>query len=402
MNNKDKKKSPNRGIKFSQEDKEIFKTSYVALISGAHLLHDIFTSFLPPMLPLLIETHGISMFQAGLLDTVRKIPSLFNPLVGLLADKICLRYLVIFSPLLSALGMCLLGIAPSFGQMIFLLSLVGISNTMFHVPAPVMIKQVSGNRVGKGMSFFMLGGEISRTLGPILITGVISLRGLKGAVSIIPVGALATFFLWIKLRNFHMVSPADKSDKIKLTGTIKKIMPAMISVSGIMFFRTAMKISLTLYLPAYMTGKGNSIFLAGSSLAVLQFAGAFGTFAAGSVSDKIGRKKTLISASVLTPILMTAFLYADGVLKISVLILLGFFLFSFGPVLMAFVQDTDTEHPAFANGVYMMINFGISSLMSLLIGLGGDKIGLETTFKTAILLSLGSIPFVLTIKEKRC
>jgi hypothetical protein len=40
-----------------------------------------------------------------------------------------------------------------------------------------MIKQSSGEETGKGMSYFMVGGEFARTLGPILITAAVSWWG---------------------------------------------------------------------------------------------------------------------------------------------------------------------------------------------------------------------------------
>ena len=151
-----------------------FQTGNVLTISFGHFMHDVYTSFLAPILPLLIQNLGISMYQAGILDVVRKSPSLLNPFIGIIADKICVRYFVILAPAITAIGMSLLGIMPNYWALVAMLFLVGISNTLFHIPAPVIIKQTSANQVGLGMSYFMLGGELSRTVGPLLITATIS------------------------------------------------------------------------------------------------------------------------------------------------------------------------------------------------------------------------------------
>ena len=78
-----------------------FQTGNVLTISFGHLMHDTYTAFLAPLLPLLISKLGLSLSMAGLLDVIRKIPSLFNPFIGLLADKICVKYIVIYTDLLS-------------------------------------------------------------------------------------------------------------------------------------------------------------------------------------------------------------------------------------------------------------------------------------------------------------
>jgi FSR family fosmidomycin resistance protein-like MFS transporter len=83
------------------------------------------------------------------------------------------------------------------------------------------------------------------------------------------------------------------------------------------------------------------------------------------------------------------------------LIIIGFLLFASGPVVLALVQDTNTERPAFVNSVYMSINFGISSLMVLVVGLLGDMLGLELTFQICVVLALGSIPFIFLLPPKK-
>jgi FSR family fosmidomycin resistance protein-like MFS transporter len=67
--------------------------------------------------------------------------------------------------------------------------------------------------------------------------------------------------------------------------------------------------------------------------------------------------------------------------------------------MLAMVQDTDTEHPAFVNGIYMTVNFGISSLIVLLIGGLGDTWGLDVTYKVCAIAALGAVPFVMALKK---
>ncbi|MFO7896282.1 MAG: MFS transporter, partial [Candidatus Cloacimonadales bacterium] len=373
-----------------QQDK--FQTGKVLTISFGHMMHDVYTSFLAPILPLLIQNLGISMYQAGILDVVRKLPSLLNPFVGLLADKVCVRYFVILAPAITALGMSLLGLVPNYWGLVIILFLVGISNTLFHVPAPVMIKQVAARKVGLGMSYFMVGGELSRTIGPLLITAAISWWGLAGSWRVMPLGLLASIFLYLKLRDVKISHSAQRQQQPQAKDTWKQVWPVLKIISFITFFRTAMKIALTLYLPTYLHQSGSSLWIAGISLAILQFSGALGTLGAGWISDKIGRKNTMIFATIANPILMWFFLFSPDILQIPILILLGLSLFAFGPVQLAMVQDTNSSHPAFANGIYMTINFGISSLMAVLIGLGGDLLGLEHTFMLCMFLALGAIP----------
>src|SRR6056297_2955543 len=150
--------------------KKKFQLGNIITISSAHLIHDVHSAFLAPILPLLIQKLGISLSLAGLLDVIRKLPSLLNPLIGIIADKVCVRYFIIVAPFITGTVMSLLGLAPTYAVLVIMLLVAGISSTLFHVPAPVMVKNIAGKRTGKGMSFYMLGGELARTLGPLIIT----------------------------------------------------------------------------------------------------------------------------------------------------------------------------------------------------------------------------------------
>ena len=239
------------------KNKKKFQFGNVLIVSFAHLSHDIYSSFLAPLLPLLILKLGISLSMAGFLDIVRKLPSLFNPLIGLMADRISVRYFIILTPAITGIAMSLLGTAPSYPILLILLFVAGISNTLFHVPSPVMIKHVSADQVGKGMSYYMLGGELARTLGPLLITAAISWWGLEGSWRVMPLGIIASIILYLKLRNISINKDFQK--KKKETGakeTFKKLIPFFMIIFGITIFRTAMKLALTLYLPTFLTQKG--------------------------------------------------------------------------------------------------------------------------------------------------
>lgn len=119
-----------------------FQINNVLSISFGHFIHDTYTAFLAPLLPLLIEKLQITYAIAGLLSAILRAPSMLNPFVGLIADKISLRYFIILGPAITSIAMSLLGVAPNLSSVIVLLLITGISSTIFHVPSPVMIKNL--------------------------------------------------------------------------------------------------------------------------------------------------------------------------------------------------------------------------------------------------------------------
>jgi len=300
--------------------------------------------------------------------------------------------------------MSLLGLAPSFTVVSILLFVMGVSSAVFHVPSPVMIKRLSGRYTGRGMSLFMFGGEMARTLGPLIITAAVSYWGLEGTWKLIPFGLVASFILFLKLKNIKISDKFHKgeTEKPEYLKTIKKYLPFFMILVGITMFRAIMKSGLTAFLPTYFyIEKGETLWFANSALAVFQLAGAVGTILSGSISDKLGRKSTLLIISILSPIMMFLFVSSDGWLSFVFLVLLGFFIFSPGPVLMALVLDNSKTLPVFMNSIYMTLNFITSAAAVLFAGLLGDWLGLEKTYLISSVLALGAIPFVLLLKKQK-
>ena len=386
------------------EDRNKFQQGKVITISFAHFVHDVYSSFLAPILPLLIEKFSLSLSFVSFLSIIQRLPSLLNPLVGYVADKLPIRYVLIAAPALTATMMSFIGVVQSVTMVVVLLITSGIGVSLFHVPAPIMVKRVSGNRIGKGMSYFMLGGEIARSLGPLYVLGGISLWGLEGTYRLLPLGLLASLLLHFKFKNIPISDELKK--KKKETGAIEAIKEQsllFVSLGGIIFFTSLVKGSLTTFLPTYMTENGASLWVGGISLSIVQFAGAAGTLFSGTISDKIGRRVTLLIMASTTPFLLFLFVFiSDTLFAIPLLILIGVIMFATTPVLLAEVNIIKSEHAAFINGIFMTMNFVFSAVALLIIGILGDYIGLKTTYIATALLGFIAIPFILKLpKEKR-
>lgn len=378
-----------------------FEKGKVLTISAIHFVHDCYTAFLAPALPLLIEKLGMSYGMTGMLAVIQRIPSLFNPLIGIIAERPVMRYMVILSPALTAVFMSLIGMAPGYTFLAILVFFSGISSMLWHIPTPVMVRQLSGSRVGKGMSYYMGGGELARTAGPLVILGVISWWGLEGMWRMMPLGLVASVVLWFQFRKANFTPPT--SSRKHQEGSYWKIFlrfsTAFVLTGGFTLFQAGMKASLTYFLPTFLTSTGNSLHYSEIALAVLQLSGAMGALFAGTISDKIGRFRTLLIISIVTPLLTLLFLNLEGFWIFPVLLPLGFFIFAPTSVMLATVQELNTEKKAFVNSIYMTLNFFVSVMVFPLVGASIDRLGFLPTFRFIAYLGFGAILIVLLTRK---
>ena len=215
----------------------------IQLIAIAHLVHDIYTSFLAPMLPLLINKYSLSLTYAASLSVALRIPSLFNPLIGFLSDKKGLKYFIVFPISLTAFCICLLGNAPNYFSLIILLLTAGISSSCFHVPAPVLLKNLTKKRLGASMSSFQIGGELSRTVGPIILVLAISLWDIGGLFRLMPIGFILSLILWLKLSNYSgkgqgISNLSEDSKYVLIIRFIRKNKYLLLAVLGILLVKS--------------------------------------------------------------------------------------------------------------------------------------------------------------------
>ncbi|OQY08660.1 MAG: hypothetical protein B6I28_04520, partial [Fusobacteriia bacterium 4572_132] len=286
-----------------------FNLGNVLALSGSHMLHDVFTAFLSPILPILIEKFSLTYFSVAILNIIRKIPLLLSLFWGMIINKLPQKYvkgLVIGLPLFSGILMSTIGILPTYISLVIMLFVTGISSTIFHIIAPPFIRENSGGNIGRGISFFQLGGEGARSLGPIVILTAISIWGIEGSWKIVFLTIGVSIILYLKLKNMDMdISKYQKSkNSTPSLDIIKNHSNFIMKLGGIRFFLDIGKVVLTLFLPVYLKEvKGVSLWFSGGALAMLQFAGAVGTFAGGVISDKIGRKVVIVGSIIATSIL---------------------------------------------------------------------------------------------------
>jgi FSR family fosmidomycin resistance protein-like MFS transporter len=371
---------------------EEFKTGQVLTIVGGHFVHDTYTAFLAPLLPLIIEKLSLSLTLAGSLNAVSQIPALLNPFIGYLADRASLRYFVILAPAVTATLMSSLGFAPNYMSLLGLLFVSGVSIAVFHAPALAMIGRISGRQVGKGMSLFMAGGELGRTVGPLLAVGGVSLWGLEGSYRLVLPGWLASLVLYLLLRQVS-ARPAGRGQG-DLRAALPRLGRVFLPLSLISLLRGLPVVSISVYLPTLLNQQGSSLWAAGSALALVQAAGVAGALLSGSVSDRLGRKPVLLVAILGAALLMLAFLNLSGWLLIPVLLGLGFLALSTQPVLMAIVQDQFPEQRAVANGLYMSVSFLVLMAGTLLVGSLGDRFGLRQAYLWSAAASLLALPLL--------
>jgi FSR family fosmidomycin resistance protein-like MFS transporter len=377
-----------------------FQAGRVLTITAGHAVHDTYTAFLAPLLPVFIANLALSKTEAGLLTVFMQGPSLLQPFIGHLADRVNLRTFVVLAPAVTATVMSLLGVAPGYAVLALLLVVVGLSSASMHAVGPVIAGNLSGRSLGRGMGFWMVGGELGRTLGPIVIVSAVRLLTLEGTPWLMLGGLSISAILYVLLKDVPG-RPPNAAQGLPWRQALRGMGPLLVPLVGLLVARSFMVSALTTYLPTFLSEEGADLWLAGASLSVLEAAGVVGALLGGSISDRLGRRWVLFVSMLATPLLMFVFLAVKGWLQFPLLLMMGFTALSVAPVVMALVQESSPENRALANGLYMALSFSLRSGVVVVLGVLGDLFGLRLAFTASAVITLLGLPLILLLPGKR-
>jgi FSR family fosmidomycin resistance protein-like MFS transporter len=375
-----------------------FDTGSVTGLGLAHALNDTYASFLPPLLPALMDKLSMSKTQAGLIAFLSTSPSLLQPVVGYLADRTSLRYVVILGPALVSTAMSLLGMAPNLVVLALLITLAGLGSATFHAVAPAMAGYLSGRSLGRGMGIWMVGGALGFAVGPLIVVLALKYLSLEGTAWLMIGGWGASAALFVYLRKVP-TQPTNVAYSGSWRSALRPMKPILVPIAGITLLRAFVVIATFTFLPTYLTERGAALWFAGLSVSINAASGMLGSLVGGWMSDRWGRRRVLAAFIFVVPILAVALLAARGWALLPVLILLGFAIPPSNVVVLALVQESSPDARAFASGIYHAIGFSSESIASLAVGFLGDLVGLGSTIAASAGIMLLSLPLVLLLPK---
>jgi MFS transporter, FSR family, fosmidomycin resistance protein len=384
----------------SGEKEEAFHTREIATIGAAHGINDLFFGYIPALQPLLMEKLALSNAQAGLFTLFLQGPSLFQPLIGHLADRRNLRWGFILAPTLSTIMLTLVGIAPNYGIIALLMLIAGFSTAIFHSIAPVLTAARSGKKIGRGMGFFMVFGEMGYGLGPLVAVSVVGVLTLNGLPWLITLGVLCSAMLYFSFKNITTIRPQQSEMPVPVWQALKSMQAIMLPIVAYIFVTSFVYANVINFLPTFLKGEGASFFFAGTAFSIVEMTGTVGVFASGWISDRIGQRRIILAATLTTAIFSLLFLNVQGWLQIPMLIGLGFLAFSANPAFLSIMQHHFPANRSLANGIYMATSFVVRSICVFLVGLLADHFGLRPVFTVSAWAAFLGLPFVFLLPKK--
>lgn len=326
-------------------------------------------------------------------------PSITQPIWGRLADKVNLQKYIFLLPFITATFMSLVGAAPNTAFLSLFLLLAGLSSACFHAVAAPIAGKASGRSSGKGLSLWMIGGEMGFTVGPILIITFTNSFSLQKTPYLIILAAFAAVFLYFRLNRIDVIKNHTPAPQGSFKDSFKIVSPMLIPIILVAASRAMLQSATNVYIPTYLTEQGVDLWVAGTALSLIMGGGILGTIIGGIYKDKIGGKPVLLASLIGSTIFFFAFLFTNGILQIAALLLTGIFSGVYLPVALSMVQEFSPQNRSFANGTYLAFLFSIGAVSNMVVGSLYDKFGSTQSFLISGIISLLSIVFLFMVPK---
>jgi FSR family fosmidomycin resistance protein-like MFS transporter len=372
----------------------------LGLLALGHMIIDINQGSLAAILPFLKSSLALSYAATGFIVLVANTTSsLIQPLFGYLADKTARRWLLPLSVVLSAVGIGLTGLAPSYAVVLVLVVITGFGVAAYHPEGYRTATAVAGDKKATGVSIFSTGGNIGIAVGPPLVTALIAAFGLPGSVGLLIPGLLAGGLLIAVLPMLSAPLPARSQAALDRRPTMAGAMGLLVLVIAL---RSWTQVGFSTYVPFYyIEVLHGDPTMVGTLLGVFLGAGVVGTLVAGPIADRMGMRRFMVSTLLLIVPIAVSFLFVNKMFVLPVLGILGFVLVSTFTVSVVLGQAYMPRNPGMASGMIVGFAIGAGGLGATALGGIADRWGLASALWISALMPLAAFVAALYLPEPR-
>ncbi len=364
-------------------------------ISLAHLLNDMIQSVVPAIYPMLKENYALTFGQIGLITLVYQMTSsIFQPFVGLYADRHPRPYSLAFGMCLTLAGLLTLAVSWNYGLILIAVGIIGCGSSIFHPESSRVAQMASGGRKSLAQSIFQVGGNGGSAIGPLLAAIIVIPHG-QGAVGWFAVAAFVAFAVLAGVGRWYSRTLVQRrregSEHVAIAAPFPAnvVRRAMTILVVMIFSRYFFISSMTSYFTFFLIDKfGVSVQQSQICLFAFLAALAIGTLAGGFLGDRYGRKYVILFSIFGAAPFALALPYLNFGWTVVFSVVIGLVIASAFSAILVYATDLKPDKVGMVSGVFFGLMFGLGGIASAFFGWLADHTSVEFIFHVSTLLPL--------------
>lgn len=396
----------------STENKKI--TNARRALRFAHFSNDIYASFVPTVMPILIREFGLSLASAGFYSSFYALMSAFlQPLFGVLTDKTKTRAFVIWGPAITGIFISLTGWITEIWQILPLLFIASIGTASFHPQGVALAGSLAKKDSDHSPSIakFLLAGTIGASFSSYLAYILLGTgNNLQNLIYASPVGIIGGLAVAATVPNIKI--PSIKKRFRTRLWKLKALPLTLVTLTVI--FRSIVVSAFLIFLPEFfyqeaeavghssnlIIASGNpKLFLGALSILLIFSSMAIGSLIGGYAEKKFGASKIMIFSFLMS---MPIAWYFVETKSLVILVAFGIVVNLSQAITISLAQKLIPENAATASSLTMGFGWGLATLLMPAIGHYADIYGLARALEiNALIFLLCAILTILILKRDK-
>jgi MFS family permease len=383
----------------------------LALLSIAHAAIHAQSALMPLVYPIVIIEFGLNAADIGVFIAVTTaVGGSMQLAYGFLTRFVARPALLAGGQLLFGAGLLVGGLSQSVTQLLGSISVARIGASPQHPVGNALLSDLyPPERRGFAISAHISGGNIGTILVPFVGGALLLAVGWQATLALFGIPALIIGLLLVLfVREDH----AAYRQRARESGSVRSHLREVLGRRDLRLILAASLVAaggrgldiVAPFMVLYLSGPlGFDETTVGLLYALLLVGAVVGPILAGVISDRFGRRRTLVAYYLLSAVGIVAFMAAGANMLILVPLLLPFgtAVFSESPVLQAYLADRATgpmRDMAFA--VYFTFAFGIGAFWALVIGQVAGNIGYPAAFTVMAASYVGAALLLIAIRDR--
>ncbi len=359
-------------------------------LSLGHMINDIYTGVLNPIMPFIAEQVNITMPVATIVLSVSHVcSSLLQPIFGFFADKIRKRALIFWGLIFTSVFISNAPGVRNIYLMVLFIMLGSLGSSLFHPQALGLVLKFSTSNVAKNMGIFLALGTLGFSTGPLVSSAIAQNFGLDKMYVMCILGIVWAFAMFLMLPKF---SNTPENQKIHLKQAFADILSnhKLNLLNLISILKSLIQTSCSILLPFLWKSMGYSKFQIGTALFFFLFMGGISSLVSPKLESKIGTANVFYISMILTFPMMIIFLLTYKTFPIVSFIdfaLMGFVTLFAVPVTMSMSQKILPQYKSIIGGFINGFSWGIVAVAMTIIGFVANA-----TDIASVLVVISAIP----------
>lgn len=371
------------------------------LLAVSHGMNHVYQLLTPVILPAM--TMELGVFDAGLfLWSFVLSYSLLPAVSGHVSRQIGRRNLISLGFATTALCFLAIGLTNNVGFLALLFFVAGAGGSTYHPLGSPILAEAYPFSIGRTLGLHQTGGAVGSFIGP-FVTGLLILGfGWRFALILLAIpGFVISGALWFSINPKQQTSEVRQEKDRNRVLNLKTYAPALVFIVASFVYVLGLR-GTDVYANQYFTlGREIEIAEASFLFSMLKVAGLFSAPICGALSDKFGRKASLVILVVVESLSLFAITLSPTILLVIPCLIFGFASFGLlgvGEALLADVTPEKQRPTIF--GINQTLSFSPQIfLVPLLLGMAGSF-----GYNSGLILLSGlmplSIPLLLVVKTK--